>query len=117
MKHTQEELAEAFMFMSEQQTEMKYPKISGVRKYKGHPNGHPACSICGRKATCRVEIQTSPFRGDDEYSPRCDEHKNALSLDHPMCDAPPLKPCIRVPNEEQIDGLNAGYCESDSEIM
>ena len=56
----------------------KYPRISRFQKYKGHPNGMPKCQLCDNKAVGKVEIQTSWMRGDDEYRPRCDDHKNVL---------------------------------------
>lgn len=53
----------------------QYPRISGRKKYKGHPNGLPNCP-CGTKAVYRVEIQVNWFRGDDESEPRCEKHKD-----------------------------------------
>ena len=38
----------------------------------------PKCELCDNKAVGKVEIQTSWMRGDDEYRPRCNDHKNVL---------------------------------------
>lgn len=54
----------------------RYPRLAWCRPYKGNPKcWKDAKCPCGNPGIYKVEIQTSPFRGDDKHESRCEVHK------------------------------------------
>ena len=51
----------------------EYPRIGSImRREQG------ICKICKKPAKYRVSIEVNYFRGDDEVSKRCEEHKRTI---------------------------------------
>ena len=62
-----------------------YPRIGDVRsivaKQARRPLQHKkTCAVCGAEATHEVWIQVSWFRGDDESTYACGEHRQDARL-------------------------------------
>lgn len=58
----------------------RYPRIVRVQNPK-QKNGYGKCKFykgCDEMSTCRVEIQYSYLRGEDEYYPLCTKHKDEI---------------------------------------
>ncbi len=63
--------------MSWSKTMAKYPRLGSK---KARPKNTSAKCPCGEVGKWLVDIQTSPFRGEDEVEWRCDTHKDWLSF-------------------------------------
>lgn len=54
----------------------QYPRFDSIMKsyQKCHPNNRPTCECCGEPAVCRIFMQVSYMRGEDEDFKVCKEH-------------------------------------------
>lgn len=53
-------------------TQAKYPRIGATR-----PEHRGICAICGAKASRRIDVQWTVFRGDDDSFRVCKTHERA----------------------------------------
>ena len=57
----------------------QYPRIGAQRGYgiqNGKPRKGPPCIVCGAESCCKVDIEISYMRGDDEVVHACQAHKD-----------------------------------------
>ena len=54
----------------------KYPRFGEIfkRYTKSHPNNRPTCECCGEPAICRIWMQPTYMRGEDEDFKVCQDH-------------------------------------------
>lgn len=57
----------------------QYPRVGAQRSYplrNGKRQNGPPCIVCGAESWCKVFLETSHMRGDDEVVHACVGHKD-----------------------------------------